>query len=276
MNCKREEVNELLIDITQKANYYYKIINPTTSEEERLCSETEKRVFSFFKAHRQEQVRPLLLSLMHRRQDELLSEEEYNNALQFLYRFVICYTVIGEEKSNKIRDIILKFAPKIEHDDSIKNIHELEKELRDKIPGEQFFLTAFQNLGYSNHVEVFSTDSKKKRVQIVLRLLEEYWGNKNTEIEFTIEHILPDSKKDEKNALIGNLLPLEKALNKRCEDRPLLEKQEIYKESMMYSVRHFLQIREKKPDFDLVDRTTRLAKLFYNEILKIQVNIDKA
>lgn len=268
LNCKREAVNELLLDITQKANYYYKIINPATNAGERSCSEIEKRIFSFFKAHRQEQVRPLLLSLMHQRQGELLSEEEYNNALLFLYRFVICYTVIGEEKSNKIRDIILKYAPKIEHDGSLQIIQELEKELRDKIPGEQFFLTAFQNLGYSNHTAVFSTDSKKKKVQIVLRLLEEYWGNKNNEFDFTIEHILPDSQ-SEQNARIGNLLPLERSLNQRCKGKPLQEKQEIYKESMMYSVRQFLQVREKKPDFDLADRTTRLSKLFYNEILKI-------
>ena len=268
LNCKKEDVNELLLDITQKANYYYKIINPATSTGERACSEIEKRVFSFFKAHRQEQVRPLLLSLMHQRQKEALSEEGYNNALLFLYRFVICYTVVGEEKSNKIRDIILKYAPKIEHSDSSNNIQELERELRDKIPGEQFFLTAFQNLGYSNHTAIFSTETKKKKVQIVLRLLEEHWGNKNTEIDFTIEHILPDSQSEE-NARIGNLIPLEKPLNQRCQGKTLQEKQEIYKESMLYSVRRFLQTREKKPDFDLEDRTKRLAKLFYNEILRI-------
>lgn len=267
-SCKKEEVNKLLLDITQKANYYYKIINPTICEGEQACSETEKRVFSFFKAHRQEQVRPLLLSLMHQRQEETLSEEEYNNALLFLYRFVICYTIIGEEKSNKIRDIILKYAPKIEHEGSLPIIQKLEKELRDKIPGEQFFLTAFQNLGYSNHTAVFSTDTKKKKVKTVLWLLEEHWGNRNYNCDFTIEHILPDSQSEE-NAHIGNLLPLEKELNQRCDNKSLQEKQIIYKESMMYSVRKFLQTREKKPDFDLEDRTRRLAKVFYEEILKI-------
>ena len=101
-----------------------------------------------------------------------------------------------------------------------------------------------------------------------MRLLEEHWGNKNTEIDFTIEHILPDSQSEE-NARIGNLIPLEKPLNQRCQGKTLQEKQEIYKESMLYSVRRFLQTREKKPDFDLEDRTKRLAKLFYNEILRI-------
>jgi len=267
-NCKREDVNRLLFDIRKKANYYYKIINPTVNEGELACSETERRVFSFFKAHRQEQVRPLLLSLMHQRQEEALSEEEYNNALGFLYRFIICYTVIGEEKSNKIRDTIFKYAPMIEHDGSFGVVRDFEEELRRKIPSEQFFRTAFQNIGYSNHVSFFNTETKKKKVQIVLRLLEEHCGNKNHEIEFTIEHILPDSQSEE-NARIGNLLPLENDLNQRCKDKPLTEKMEIYKESTLHSVRRFLQTREKKPDFDLEDRTKRLARLFYDEILKI-------
>ena len=156
----------------------------------------------------------------------------------------------------------------IEHDGSFGVVRDFEEELRRKIPSEQFFRTAFQNIGYSNHVSFFNTETKKKKVQIVLRLLEEHCGNKNHEIEFTIEHILPDSQSEE-NARIGNLLPLENDLNQRCKDKPLTEKMEIYKESTLHSVRRFLQTREKKPDFDLEDRTKRLARLFYDEILKI-------
>lgn len=267
-NCNRENVNNLLIDIRQKANYYYKIINPSSNSENWRCSDTERRVFSFFKANRQEQVRPLLLSLMHQKANENMSEGEYNSILEFLYRFIICYTVIGEEKSNKIRDIIYKYAPLIENLYTKEYVEELKAELHGKIPNEAFFANAFQNLGYSNHSSIFSTESKKKKVKIVLRLLEEYWGNMTSDFEFTIEHILPDSQGEE-NARIGNLLPLEEKLNSRCDDRPLSEKIEIYKESTFLSVKQFLKTREKKPEFDLEDRTRRLADLFYNKILKM-------
>ena len=265
-NCRREDVNQLLIDIRLKANYYNVIINPARCFSDGNCSETEKRVFSFFKSTRQEQVRPLLLSLMHQKALETMREADYNDTLRFLYRFIICYTVIGEEQSNKIRDIIFKYAPIIENEFSLENLAKLKSELVAKIPNEQFFLNAFRNLGYSNHSSVFSTESKKRKVKTVLKLLEEYWGNTSNDIDFSIEHILPDAQ-DEENARIGNLLPLETRLNERCEAKPLSEKLAIYEESMLFTVRKFLETRKKKPSFDLNDRTERLAQLFYNEIL---------
>lgn len=268
-NCGRSDVNNLLIDIRKKANYYYKIINPNVNNDFWCCTEIEKKVFSFFKANRQEQVRPLLLSLMHQRDNENMNDNEYNSILEFLYRFIICYTVIGEEKSNRIRDIIYKFAPLIENQYSKDCIAELKSDLQSKIPNETFFVNAFQNLGYSKHWSIFSTESKKKKVKIVLSLLEEYLGNNTKDLEFTIEHILPDSQGEE-NARIGNLLPLEERLNIRCDNRPLNEKIEIYKESTFLSVKRFLKTREKKPEFDLEDRTQRLADLFYNNILGTQ------
>lgn len=230
------------------------------------CSDIENIVFSFFKSSRQEQVRPLLLSLMHQNAIENMDDTKYNEILVFLYRFIICYTVIGEEKSNKIRDIIYKYAPLLEREYSEEKITLLKSELQGKIPNERFFITAFQNLGYSKHSSVFSTESKKKKVKIVLRLLEEYWGNNTIDLDFTIEHILPDSQNEE-NARIGNLLPLEKRLNERCGEKSLSEKVSIYQESTLLSVRKFLETRKKKPDFDLEDRTERLASLFYHHIL---------
>ena len=266
-NCSRKDVNRLLIDIRQKANYYCKIVSPMQCEMVGGCTDTERKIFSFFKATRQEQVRPLLLSLMHQNALETMSQAEYNDTLTFLYRFIICYTVIGEEKSNKIRDIIFKYAPIIENDYSAEKVESLESELQDKIPNKNFFINAFQNLGYSDYSSVFSTSSKKKKVKIVLGLLEEYWGNESRDLDFTIEHILPDAQNEE-NARIGNLLPLEGRLNDRCGSKQLNEKLRVYEESTFLSVKKFLEVRKKKPDFDLNDRTERLAELFYKDILQ--------
>ena len=265
-NCRREDVNDLLLDIRQKANYYYKIINPLRCDTVGGCAETEKKVFSFFKSTRQEQIRPLLLSLMHQNALEAIDERAYNDILDFLYRFIICYTVIGEEKSNRIRDIIYKYAPMIENEYSAETVASLKSELQGKIPNEYYFMNAFQILGYSKHWAVYSTDSKKKKVKIVLRLIEEHWGNRSKDLDFTIEHILPDAQSEE-NARIGNLLPLEERLNERCGAKPLNEKLTVYEESTLLSVRKFLETRKKKPSFDLNERTARLAALFYNEIL---------
>ena len=265
-NCGRNDVNNLLIDIRQKANYYCKIVNPMHCEIVGGCTDIEQKIFSFFKSNRQEQVRPLLLSLIHQNAIENLSQDEYNGVLNFLYRFIVCYTVIGEEKSNKIRDIIFKYAPLIENDFDMSAVNQLRSELQEKIPNKKFFINAFQNLGYSNSSSVFSTNAKKKRVKIVLGLLEEHWGNQSKDLDFTIEHILPDAQSEE-NARIGNLLPLEERLNERCGSKPLNEKLKIYEESTFLSVKRFLEVRKKKPNFDLDDRTERLADIFFKQIL---------
>ena len=82
--------------------------------------------------------------------------------------------------------------------------------------------------------------------------------------DYTIEHINPDSE-DQKNALIGNLLPLEAELNKRCEDKPLNEKIPIYKESRFASTRKFAE-RYSNCEFNPNSRACHIAATIYRRI----------
>ena len=84
--------------------------------------------------------------------------------------------------------------------------------------------------------------------------------------DFTIEHILPDSEGIE-NSQIGNLIPLEDSLNRRCESKPLSDKYTIYKESCFTSARKITE-RYEETDFNASQRTEFLAKLIYNNILE--------
>ena len=80
---------------------------------------------------------------------------------------------------------------------------------------------------------------------------------------YTIEHVFPDSI-DQRNARIGNLLPLERALNERCKDKAFDEKLEIYKESRFVSVRKFVQ-RYEGASFDADVRAKFMAKEIYGQ-----------
>lgn len=100
---KQEKANntiKFLVDLMQKALYYNRII---TYEN---CNEFEKKVFPFFKPRRQQQFRPIVLSLMHQRDLKSINEKRYEDALRFLYEFFIYFNVIGEQTSNKIEDIV--------------------------------------------------------------------------------------------------------------------------------------------------------------------------
>lgn len=54
------------------------------------------------------------MSLMHAREIEQLTSEQYDDAIGFIYRFYICYKIIGGMESNHLSDSIVKHSYAIE------------------------------------------------------------------------------------------------------------------------------------------------------------------
>lgn len=266
-NTKGTDINALLNDIKLKSEYYVKFVNPICEGDDANCSKIEYNIFSFFKQKRQVQFRPVVLSLLHQKELGNLSEELYEQSIKYIYNFFVCYTLIGEEKSNKLQDVVYKYAVIIENDYSYDNLKSFGKALKDKIPNYEWFLNSFRNLGWSNHTEMFKGDKNKKRVQITLEIIEQFISQKFGVSEYTIEHMLPDSENEE-NAHIGNLIPLESNLNTRCDNKSLDEKYEIYGTSCFASARG-VKARFEGRQFDVQKRTDYLCKLIYNNILEL-------
>lgn len=266
-NTKGTDINALLNDIKLKSEYYLKFVNPQIDGEDKNCTSTEYEVFSFFKKKRQEQFRPVVLSLLHQKELGNLSEGLYEQSIKFIYNFFVCYTLIGEEKSNKLQDVIYKYAVILENDYSYDNLKAFGHTLKKKIPDYDWFLNSFRNLGWSNHSEMFKGEKNKHRVQITLEIIEKYVSQKFEIPEFTIEHILLDSESD-LNAHIGNLIPLESKLNDKCGNKPLPEKYVIYANSDFTTARNVAE-RYKDKEIDIVARTEFLCKLVYNNILEL-------
>lgn len=267
---KDENIGELLDDIKLKSEYYNKIVNPNTDN----CSEYEITVFSYFKTKKQEQFRPLIMSLIHQKELGKLSERLYNNSLAYMYNFFICYNIIGQAKSNMLRDTILKYAYILENDYSDDKLRQFGKDLKEKIPSLESFKKSFANLGWSNHTPMYMGQDNKQRVQTTLTIIENYCSQTNKMGEFTIEHIIPDSE-GEMSAHIGNLIPLEERINEKCKNLPLEEKLDKYKQSGFITARG-ISDRYKDKDFDIESRTDYLAKLVYNNILVLdQLDFEK-
>lgn len=261
-----QNIGKLFDDIKLKSEYYIKIIHPSKGEEGN-CTETEFEIFDFFRIKRFEQFRPILLSLIHQRELEKLSSEKYELILRYIYNFFVCYTIIGEEKSNKLEDVVFKYARLIEENYSDGLLQEFADNLKNKLPGFEWFKNAFMNVGWSEHYDLYKGDKNKNRVQIILEVIEKFASQSHTVHEFTIEHIIPDSA-GIKSAQIGNLIPLERALNYRCGTRPIEEKLEIYGESGFATTRGVSNRYREKP-FKPEKRTEFLAKLMYNNILEL-------
>lgn len=257
----------LLSDLEKKANYYLKLINPIKNGDDANCSEVEYRVYSFFKKKRQEQMRPVLLSLISNYCEGNLSEELYEKTIEFLYNYYVCYNIIGEEKSNRLTDTLNKYAAKLSRNCSSTVINQFVEEIQKKLPSKEMFINSFSNIGWSNHESIYEGEKNKTRVQTVLEVYERHLNHGLMYDDFTIEHVLPDSKATE-NGQIGNLIPLEYGLNKRCKDKELTEKLEIYKESIYRTPQLFCK-RYSNTTFDAKKRTKYMAEYFFDNILKL-------
>lgn len=264
---KGGNINELLDDIKLKSEYYLKFISPQKDGEDANCEKYEYEIFNFFKSKRQEQFRPIILSLIHQKEIGKLTEGLYKQTLRFIYNFYVCYNIIGEERSNNLQDIVKKYAPILEDDFNKANLELFARSLKGKIPSLTWFESSFDNLGWSNHSEMFRGEKNKTRVQITLEIIEKFVSQRNDIGEFTIEHVLPDSYGEE-NAHIGNLIPLEDALNQRCSTKSLQDKYAIYSGSTFKTAQNFAE-RYNTKEFKPKDRTLFLARLIYNNILAL-------
>ena len=260
---KGRNVNLLLNDLRLKSQLYYKILFPLDE-----CS-LEYEIFTFVKKNRVEQFRPLIMSLMHQKMTERLSDELYEEILKYLYKFFVCYKIIGEENSNKLSDTIYKYAYLIETEYSDSQIKECIKALNEKLPTLDSFINTFKNIGWSNHWGIYKDSKSKERCQLILGIIEKYVANREINMPVTIEHVLPDCDGIE-NAQIGNLFYLEENLNRQCADKPLEQKMDVYEKSSLASPKGFAK-RYRNKTFNPADRTVFLARLFYNNILEINL-----
>lgn len=261
---KQEKANntiKFLVDLMQKARYYNRII---TYEN---CNEFEKKVFSFFKPRRQQQFRPIVLSLMHQRDLKSIDEKRYEDALRFLYEFFIYFNVIGEQTSNKIEDVVYTYAFKLENnfDDSILN--DMKLSMSKRIPSSiDSFRTSIQNIRYSSKWKTYSGSKKAENVRAILEIIEKEAGFKGDfdTNKITIEHIAPDAESED-NSVIGNMILLESDLNERCKNKTISEKINIYKESKLNLPKEI-----DASSFNIQNRTEQIVEIVYKLINELQ------
>lgn len=268
-NEKGKNTNDLLNDIQLKSHYYKKIAEPERSS----CSATEYKVFNFLRSRKQRQFRPLFLSIMHQKELGKMTDNEYCQYLLFLYNFFVCYNIIGEENSNKLEDVVHKYSMLLENEFNSNTSNQFIKSIKTRIPSIEWFTTAVKKIGYSSSKHTLFTGSQNSsKIKIVLDVLEDYLGN-DSNTEYTLEHILPDSSDDESVVQIGNILPLEEELNKRCKNKSVSEKIDIYKKSQFMITQFFANDYDGNFDIESIKkRTEKISKIIFDKILNLNIN----
>lgn len=266
-NTNIADVNILFDDLKLKAKYYQQIICESNRHGEQI-SEID-RIFKFMQSNRSLLFRPIYLSLLHQNELGKISEENLVKVLKCIQYFFVCYNLISKETSNKISEGVQKYAFQIENEYSQEVLKNFLQHLRNRMPTKKEFLNTFKLIGYSNRCEYYHDSKNKQMAELALTIHEQIKSGRVEIPSFTIEHILPDSQNRE-NAIIGNLMPLEKKLNELCGDKPLNEKIQIYDSSSFMTARNLAnRYRNNAENFKVETRTKIMADELYNEIDRI-------
>lgn len=262
---KNGDINVFLSDLLLKARFYNQILTGSA------CSPKIARIFAFYKSHNQRQYRPLLLGLIHKKELGNISDEEFEKINEYLYRFFICYKIIGEQASNKLDDIVERYSDEIENRFSNKVLIELKKSLIKRLPNKKNFFNSFRSLCYSNRWKPFSGSRRKSKIFAVLEFFEVLNGC-TVQIDtnsYNIEHCLSDAESED-NARIGNLMILEYEINKSVKNKPLLEKCNEYQTSNLSQPKSVAEL-VRKGGFDPDKREKLMADTIFNAIQELSI-----
>lgn len=132
------------------------------------------------------------------------------------------------------------------------------------MPSKEAFINRFVQIGYSNHGGFYDDSKYKQIVSIILEEFEKMHNDGYCRMDFTIEHVFNDSEKTE-NALIGNLILLEKKINESLKNKSFDEKIVEYFNSDYLTTRRFAR-RYSKQTFNPNTRAKLMAEEFFDAL----------
>lgn len=270
------EYNDFLDDMIKHAKYYVQIISPSLREdfnnrqEKKFVIEYLKYLNEYFNI---KQVRVFLLALFNVKEKGLVNNKNFKNTLNFLHQFHFSYSALCSKRANTLENKYSKYAislnKAVNNQEVIDILIELFKEFTELLPSYEEFEKKFIKLEYSKKYLPTNTTSK-----YVLNNLEKHLSGNETEPEFSsVEHIVNEDPSKKITLNIGNLLLLEETLNNNANSKKLIDKLDIYKESIYKIVSNYIEaysvvhnnVFEKD---EINNRARTISKYYYDNILK--------
>lgn len=225
-----------------------------------------------------EQVQVLLITLIDRYNLGLLSFRNMKSIVKFLEEFHFIYNGIMTERTNTLVSKYGKAAREIynskDQNQILFALKKLKKEFISLLPEDnQKFISKFIQIKYSSKTKNMDKNQIRKNsiTKYAIYKLEEKLSEENSTsfdtISATIEHMIPESKKESELELsIDNLILLEKNLNEDCEDYDFQKKCTIYKKSKYLSTRLFVEKQSNNNEFSIQDRSRVIGDELYRLI----------
>lgn len=266
----KEESEQFLSELAKESKQYLNIVYPQRSD-----YNNKKEFFWLVQSLRVLnedfniiQVRIVLLALFDAYNREKISGTYFKRIVLFLENFHFVYNALTSNKSNKFDSIFTKYSIMLRKaKDKTEGHHILDEftnTLKVILPRYDEFEKAFIELTFTKKK---TPDNLKTRY--VLNKLNSYYASKEVfDDQGSVEHILPEILGDNDTQNIGNLILLEQDLNRRCGNEDYSQKKSIYSESSYTEVKQFISDYETWSKIDIKDRAKKLAKFYYDCILK--------
>ncbi|KFX55320.1 DUF262 domain-containing protein [Clostridium botulinum] len=272
INKNEIEYKKFMNELEEMSEIYTKIVNPNIDDyklqEEKFIYDSLSALCIFDVI----QVRTIILALLSARKKKLISLKDLKLAIESLEKFHFIFTAVCSSRASNIERMYSKHARHIssckDRDSMNKAIKNLVNELKEKVTDFNVFRANFNKIVFTNENTQY-----KKLIQYIFKKIELY-KHRTKELSINIislEHILSQSTKSPYMPLIGNLIPLDKAINSDMGDIDFDKKIEYLKKSELYIVKEFVSEYEKKlwNEEEINKRTDSLAELAYNEVWKI-------
>lgn len=266
----KERAEQLLSELEDESKQYVNIVYPQRSD-----YDNKKEFFWLVQSLRVlnedfniTQVRVILLALFDAYNRETISGAYFKKVILLLENFHFVYNALTSKKSNKFESMFSRYSIMLRKANSKIDGHyildEFANKLKSLLPKYNEFEKAFIELTFTRKK---TPDNLKTRY--VLNKLNSYYANKEVfDDQGSVEHILPEIHDDNETQNIGNLILLEQDLNGRCGNKEYSQKKSIYSESSYTEVKKFISDYETWSKIDIKNRAKKLAKIYYDCILK--------
>lgn len=235
--------NDFLTSLVENADYYSSIVNPNIAD---WPQQEEKRIYESLNAlnlFKVVQPRPLLLAMKRARVEGKININDHREALIILEKFHFIFTAISSSRASGIDGKYSKTARAIEdcanRTEARAILDELTADLIAKLPSKGVFERNFVTLWFTNR-----RTKDKKLIQYVFRQIEKHKRSTSeltTDI-ITLEHIIPQSNPSASSyvGFIGNLLPLDGAINNIADTASFTDKLTLFADSELKIVEEFV------------------------------------
>lgn len=241
-NKKNFQHFDFIKDLVFESDVYIKVSNPVKAD---CPDQNDHAVFYSLEAlnlFQITQIRTFLLALLIQRNRKLVSHSDFCEILLKMENFHFKYSAICALKMNIFEGKYSKTARDLRNSNSKPGsqlvLNQLSQFYKEKEPNFELFTEKFNKLKYTNQLT-----RDKKLIRYIFKKIEIFLRNTN-ELRvgnITLEHIDSQSTGNPRMAEIGNLIPLDKALNEDCDNKPFKEKIEIYQKSDLKLVELFLK-----------------------------------